>query len=106
MVPPPELVPETVNIGGPLKLSLRSVADPPEIVADAVKFTSAPLHTVDEVGVMFTEVGTGLTVMVFVDVAVHPLMSVPVTVYVVLTVGVAVTEVPAEAFKLAAGAQV
>jgi hypothetical protein len=56
----------------------------------AVKPTVAPEHIVDEDGVTVT-VGKGYMVMSCVAVAVHPPTTVPVTVYVVVTVGVATT---------------
>ena len=49
--------------------------------------------------------GSGLTVMVTVAVLVHPAEEVPVTVYVVVTVGVAVTEAPVDALRLVEGDQ-
>jgi len=50
--------------------------------------------------------GSGFTVTVTCAVAVHPLLSVPVTVYVVVEEGVAVTEEPVEELRDADGLQV
>ena len=49
-------------------------------------------------------VGKGLTVTVTVAVPTHPLTEVPVTVYVVVAAGVAVTEAPVVALNPPAGA--
>jgi len=56
----------------------------------AVRVTEEPLHIEGKPGVTVIE-GIGLTVTVVVAVFVHPFTSVPVTVYVVVTVGFAVT---------------
>ena len=46
-----------------------------------------PEHTVEALAVELT-VGNVFTVIVFVDVPIHPFASVPVTVYVVVAIGV------------------
>ena len=71
-------------------LAVSTCVDPEQIVADA--------------GEILT-VGTGLTVTKTVWVSVHP-PEVPVTVYVVVTVVVEITEAPVVALKAVAGAQV
>ena len=63
-----------------------------EFAPDAVSAADCPIHIGAGVGTVIT--GAGLTVTVTCAVAVHPTL-VPVTVYVVVLVGVAVTEVPA-----------
>ena len=62
-------------------------------------------HNVVDDGVSVI-VGKGLTVMAIILVLVQPLAAVPVTVYVVFAVGVAVTLEPVEELKLEDGLQV
>lgn len=68
----------------------------------AVSDADAPLQIVADDGVTLT-VGVGLTVTVLVAVFVQPFAPVPVIVYVVVTVGDAVTEAPVVALRPVAG---
>ena len=68
----------------------------------AVNVTDCPAHI--GAGVVTVITGSGLTVTVTCAVAVHP-FEVPVTVYVVVAVGFAVTGEPVELLKLPEGLQ-
>ena len=70
----------------------------------AVSVTEPPLHTA--AGVLTVTTGSGLMVTVTCAVAVHPLASVPVTVYEVVEDGFAVTEEPVDALRFVDGVQV
>jgi hypothetical protein len=71
----------------------------------AVSAVDAPVHIVADEGVMLT-VGSGFTVMVTVVKFVQPAAVVPVTVYVVVAPGVAVTVAPVVWLSPVAGDQV
>ena len=64
----------------------------------------APMHMAEVPPVML-KVGSAFTVMVRVAVLLQPAALVPVTVYVVVVVGVQVTCVPVEVFNVTAGDQ-
>ena len=70
----------------------------------AVSAADAPLQIAAGVGTLTT--GRGLTVTVTCAVAEQPLASVPVTIYVVVEEGLAVTLDPVVALRLVAGLQV
>jgi hypothetical protein len=69
----------------------------------AVRFTLPPVQY-EGLGGFTVTVGKGFTVTVTVAVFVHPAAVVPVTVYVVVTVGFAVTVAPVVELRLVAGA--
>lgn len=70
----------------------------------AVKFTESPIQIAGEAGVHVT-VGKGLTTTVILVVFVHPKATTPIIVYVVVTIGLAVTALPAEALSPVEGVQ-
>ena len=70
----------------------------------AVSVADAPLQIGDGVGTVIT--GSGFTVTVTCAVAEHPLASVPVTVYVVVEDGLAVTLEPVVELRFVDGVQV
>ncbi len=70
----------------------------------AVSVTEPPLQTA--AGVFTVTTGSGLIVTVTCAVAVQPLASVPVTVYVVVEEGLAVTDEPVEELRFVEGVQV
>ena len=72
-----------------------------EVAPAAVKVAEAPSQIVGELTVV---TGIGLTVTITVAELVQPAAEVPVTVYVVVAAGFAVTEVPVVALKPVAGA--
>jgi hypothetical protein len=69
-----------------------------------VKFTDEPRHGESELAPAVIAGGDGSIVIATVLVALHPNESVPVTVYVVFVVGLAVTEVPVIAESAVFGA--
>ena len=71
----------------------------------AVSVVCCPLQMVEALADAVT-FGKLVTVTLAVAVAVQPFDDVPVTVYVVLTVGVAVTDAPVEALSVVAGVHV
>ena len=76
----------------------------PDRNADDVRFDTPPGHIFPGVAVALTPCGFAVTVTVTpVDVAVHPTASVPVTVYVVVPVGLADTGVPVVGVSPVAG---
>lgn len=68
----------------------------------AVSPTVEPVQMLGDAGVTAT-VTAGFTVITAVAVPVHPLAAVPVTVYVVVVVGLAKTAAPLDAFRPVAG---
>jgi len=98
-VHPAELVPVTVYVVVALGVTvlLVPVPNPPDqlyvFAPLAVNSELAPLHTADGLAAAVT-VGNGFTVTLTVAVPVHPAELVPVTVYVVVALGVTVLLVP------------
>jgi hypothetical protein len=71
----------------------------------AVRLTEPPEQTAGADGVT-DKVGVGLTLIAILVVSLQPVASVPITVYVVAVLGLAVTTAPVVEFKLLAGLQV
>ena len=102
VVPPVDVLVVDQAPSPELKFSLKTVV--PTFVAAPVRFTVPPVHTDVLLGMAVTAVGADLTKTVTVDVPViaQPVL-VPVTVYVVVLVGLAVTTAPVVEFSPVAG---
>jgi hypothetical protein len=111
----PEVVPVTVYVvvdEGEAETVLVLVELNPEaglqiyvVAPDAVNIDELPLQIVCDVAETVT-LGTGFTVTLAIAVSIHPAAFVPVTVYVDVDAGVAVTEAEVVELKPAAGFQV
>ncbi len=76
------------------------------LAPDAVSVLELPVHRFPVGDIAMAAVGSGFTLTCLVAWSVQPLASVPVTVYVTVVVGDAVTLVPVVALNPVAGAQV